>query len=358
MPFFPRSVRMTCSVSKRNGFTLVELLVVIAIIGILIGMLLPAVQQVRESARRNSCLNNLRQMAMATKTHYATFEQYPPGCDLDTGVSWQSYILADLEQQALRELLPVDLEDDTFRWTDNATGDIIVSTLVSTFRCPSDPVPNHLPSESAFGNPLFPERVPSSYISVASGTVPASNSDNTYTSLEFRHSDNSARRVLVEEMRSGVLTAEQDNLQVRVIDGDVSDGLSNTVLLGETIFDTALPLGNGSSLDSDHWCFGSYRVDFRNGTSGTNASGNASDESEVMGSTGVPLNLYHLTRDQTSLSAIEGEQISFAFGSWHSAKSVGFGFADGTARFLTSDIDLDIYSNLGRKDDGETLGDF
>jgi len=64
---------------KIKGFTLVELLVVIAIIGILIGMLLPAVQQVREAARRASCLNNMRQIAIATHNFESAFMRFPPG---------------------------------------------------------------------------------------------------------------------------------------------------------------------------------------------------------------------------------------------------------------------------------------
>lgn len=101
--------------SGRQGFTLVELLVVIAIIGILVGLLLPAVQQIREAARRTQCLNNLKQICLACHNYESAFKKLPPGwltnadMNLNSALTSQMgtnfYILPYMEQQALADIV-------------------------------------------------------------------------------------------------------------------------------------------------------------------------------------------------------------------------------------------------------------
>ena len=125
------------SVAHRSGFTLVELLVVIAIIGILVGMLLPAVQRVREAARRTACINNSRQLGLAVQNYQSSHLRYPPASiwqDVDNdGVAdvGETY---SLHAQLLSELEQANLYDFYFN---GVSASIISSNRVEIFVCPS-----------------------------------------------------------------------------------------------------------------------------------------------------------------------------------------------------------------------------
>jgi prepilin-type N-terminal cleavage/methylation domain-containing protein len=97
------------SLLRRRAFTLVELLVVIAIIGLLMGMLLPAVQAVRESARRTTCLNNLRQLGIAFHNFESATTRIPPSRGADEYLTWPVYLMPYLEKNNLADLLDLRL---------------------------------------------------------------------------------------------------------------------------------------------------------------------------------------------------------------------------------------------------------
>jgi prepilin-type N-terminal cleavage/methylation domain-containing protein len=134
---------------KRSAFTLVELLVVIAIIGILIGMLLPAVQSVREAARRTHCQNNIRQMGLGIMNYDTTFKKYPAGWTTSDGLAisepgwgWSATILPFMEGQNIHDNIDFNLAID-----DHLHEDIIQASM-PVFLCPSDPTDKILNMDS------------------------------------------------------------------------------------------------------------------------------------------------------------------------------------------------------------------
>ncbi len=120
--------------SSRRGFTLIELLVVIAIIAILIGLLLPAVQKVREAAARSTCTNNLKQISLATHGYESTFGKLPPmSVALGTGAGVRGSIMV--------ALMPHVEQDPLYKQhqANNGVTQPVAAQVVKTFLCPSDP---------------------------------------------------------------------------------------------------------------------------------------------------------------------------------------------------------------------------
>jgi prepilin-type N-terminal cleavage/methylation domain-containing protein len=190
--------------ARRPGMSVIELLVVIAIVAVFIGLLLPAVQQVRNSAQRISCGNNLHQIGLGLHAYHDTYSAFPPGMRNDTSapfplLSWMGRLLPYVEQQALWMQTERAFSIDPL-----LTGNpphVGESTPISLYRCPSSGLPAIVQLEGgttvALGN----------YRGVAGTTMSAGDG------MLFRDSD------------------------VRIT--DVKDGTSNTLMIGES-----MPLGN------------------------------------------------------------------------------------------------------------------
>lgn len=136
---------------RRSGFTLVELLVVIAIIGVLVALLLPAVQAAREAANRSSCSNNLKQIGIALHNYHDTHKKLPPGAIAVNAVSWQTHLLPFIEQQGLHDAIGTTGAFNTTDGTSSETGGWstiaamtttgnppLAKTPLSGYVCPSD----------------------------------------------------------------------------------------------------------------------------------------------------------------------------------------------------------------------------
>src|SRR5688572_25046815 len=135
------------SAPRRKGFTLIELLVVIAIIAVLIGLLLPAVQKVREAAARTQCRNNLKQVGLALHAYHDAVGAFPPGYhdprpapDFGPGWGWAVFLLPYLEQGNLHRELRADFQ--VFGGGANPVPPTpLTRTAVAILVCPADPGP-------------------------------------------------------------------------------------------------------------------------------------------------------------------------------------------------------------------------
>ncbi len=297
--------------SRKCGFTLVELLVVIGIIGVLLGLLLPAVQAARSAAQRIQCSNNLYQLGLALQNYHFSNRRFPTGIVDPNYTLWSASLLPYLEQTRLYETL-----DFSAPW-ESTTGPngMACATYLSSYRCPVSDAPDHVSVQGV------PNRVPASYLAVGSGT-------------DTRESGNAPDHLGLRN-RDGLMFL---NSSTRF--ASIRDGTSNTFAIGEALF---RPEVQGPDLSDvvqivDHWYIGS------NGFGRVDGFPGLVEVSEALGSTGVPINGMKLD------IFIDEKEIGFS--SLHSG-GVLFVFADGHVRFVDDQIDRVPYSALGTIAGGE-----
>lgn len=305
IPFTNQGQRMSASshyeprtgeINRINGFTLIELLVVVAIMGVLLALLIPAIQAARESARRSHCLNNIKQISYALQNHESQHGVFPAGgilreTEWDEGVSWRVLILPYLERQPMYELISVRPHGGAENWTPKFE-------RLSEFICPS---------ASAFA------RVgePSHYAGIA----------GAYRGNEFVKGDDDD---CGDVFTNGTLYPDS---HTRI--AQISDGTSHTLLLGEQNYVISNWMTGAIWFES-----GSVHGICMDATKNLKDPINA--EGYYVWDFTVPKNMRILLQN------------NLVFGSEHPS-GAHFSFADGSARFMDEGLDKTILQDLATK---------
>lgn len=306
---------------KKTGFTLVELLVVIAIIGVLVGLLLPAVQSAREAARRMQCSNNLKQLALALHNYHDTNLKFPMGShNGQTGI---------LRWDWMAQSLPFIEQGNIFQRLNFSTGynqsaepnDTLKRTHIPTMMCPSHPgLPTWIPCCGALANkyPNGQHAAVTSYTAVATHLPMDSPGAGGYGAVGW----------LATTLRgSGVIFNMSGNRF-----GDITDGTSNTLVIGEN--------------------YGNYDVDRKRWYSQFGAAYCPSSNCYLG-------KMWAFGNHQTTAYGINRRAGFFEGGvdSFHTGGSQ-FALGDGSVRFVGQTIDQATLVAATTRNGGEVLGDY
>lgn len=308
---------------RHSGFTLIELLVVMAIIGILVALLLPAVQQAREAARRVQCRNNLKQLGLALHNYHDVQRSFPPGVihgdyrgsgspwagsgRLEFGWGWTVSVLPYFEQSAITNQLDLSSTRFPFGGVFAENGNVeFPRTVLPLLLCPSAPGVRVLD----VGTRLNRERIlwaRTDYLGVADSTNAWQNAlEQTYrgNGLLFNHSS------------------------VRF--GHITDGTSNTLFVGEGTSQTT----NDTKRPGARWYWASHNItDLHAGINGPGT---------------VPAD---------SITLTTGRPPGPGFASYHTGGAF-FLLADGSARFVSDSTDQTLLEAAGTRSAGDIVTDF
>jgi prepilin-type N-terminal cleavage/methylation domain-containing protein/prepilin-type processing-associated H-X9-DG protein len=331
------------SATRCGGFTLVELLVVIAIIGVLVALLLPAVQAAREASRRTDCLSRLRQITLAALNYESARKKLPPHVELPgseglytNGLGVQARLLPYMEQQSVRNLV-----DQTLHWREGRNA-IALMTPLPFLRCPSGK-PTELTSVMVTGGGTTDEEnaLRSHYVgnmgarpgpdedgAVGPGCTPPGGGRGSGT-WEYPEVTYIQRSCIPRSAGSGGTALNGtifplSNLEI----GDVSDGSSNTIMFGEMSWDVG---------PQAPWIVGSASKD------GTSRSQQISSAHGVVFNAknvrwGINAENYINEDGTPNVRGIPLTETSF--GSYHPG-GANVALCDGSASFLRDDTDVE-----------------
>ena len=315
----PRLSRNAPFFRTRRGFTLIELLVVIAIIAILVSLLLPAVQQAREAARRAQCKNNLKQIGVALHNYHGTHRLFPPGwiparasMTAPASWAWSALILPHVEQAPLYNVLGI--AKSSVPPPPGHAND----RVVSTYLCPSDPSAN----TTVWGSGAFGTGGLSGYKKMNyPGCIGISGQSDFINNV---HAHN----------RRGVFS-NGSNTRIR----DITDGTSSTVLCGEV---------EAWSVCRGRLCGTPSRI----GAIWIRATQDPSSNQDWK--------WFSVLREMSGGAPLNG-RISYSIAQGFNSRHPGgaqFLLADGSVHFLSENIARRTYERLGAMADGNTVGEF
>ena len=338
---------------KGSGFTLVELLVVIAIIGILVALLLPAVQAAREAARRSQCTSQLKQLALGAINHHDTHKHFPSGGwgwgyvgDPDRGFGtnqpggWMFNVLPFIEEQALHDLSG-NGDGSTADRDQRAGAQQVVQSTVKISNCPSRrPAILYPRSGGALTNALTPpETVKMDYAANAGHSVSEFDDTsiykgpNSYGATDVENYMRAARAQI--QTRTALGSRKYSGISFGISEvaiRHISDGTSSTYLIGEKMVPVNLYDTGSHGGDNETWCTGFNNDNFR--TTARNLGTEALSP--------IP--------DTDLTSAYSQDR----FGSAHSAVWL-MSFCDGSVHNMTYDIDWQVHRDLGNREDGNVV---
>lgn len=325
-----------CKSNQQLGFTLVELLVVIAIIGILIAMLLPAVQQVREAARRSTCSNKMRQLTLAMHNFESANMRFPAGViskDISLGgansvlwshgFGWAVVILPQMELESQQAPLR-DLSNNFFqpRWWGGTPFQVHALNIFDHFICPSCPMAPRNPKRG------WDQHAKSNYVGILG---PKGEEELGHINDLSQISNHQSGPVTTDEQRLALDYPGILYVNSRVTMGEIFDGTSNTFILGER---------DGAELGANSF-----------GETFTRA---ASTWCGVDAVTWIDTNLGPTSADPrwTLNSSVVGWKEQYVALSSSHPGGANFARADGSVAFVPNNINGSVYEAMGDKADG------
>jgi len=334
---------------RRTGFTLVELLVVIAIIGVLVALLLPAVQAAREAARRVQCLNQIRQIALACHNYESSNGKFPKAAD-ETTFSYITKVAPFMEQGTVETQIDFDLP-----WDNAANQNILGNVVIDTLKCPSAPESENMRRTDST-NQQEENNQRNHYLAVmgAKGPSPTTpNADlNNFNPDDFCPAGEPFT-VLGSCSTGGLAVNGVINTFEEIGFRRISDGTSSTLFIGEASWNigpllpwyvgvqqTAGLEGSGSRGDGDFGPSSEPRAI----QSGLNVTSRLNSRAIVLPG----------SENDLEPGAVAGRENDASFGSFHPG-SAHFAFADASAKGINEDIELRVLLLMASRDDGQIV---